>query len=365
MRQDREGARSDSLRAPLRVLGWPAFANRAEQPYNALLYSHMQLLGVTVAEASLARVLSGRYHVLHLHWPERRVRDDRAVAAFFRSAGLLAMLDAARARGMCIVWTVHNLAAHEGSYHAWLEPRYFAALTRRLHGFIVLSESGIAAACSAYPHLRERRAFVVPHGHMRDVYPRTLTREQARAQLHVAADANVFSFVGQVRPYKNVVLLVQQFRALGADAVLLVAGKTRPRALVDDIRAAAGDDPRIQFTPRFIADDQLQLYLLAADVVVLPYRDILNSGSALLALSFDRPVLVPRKGAMADLARRVGDDWVRTFAGELTSDTLREAMAWAKKERPPRAPLEELSWDRIARQTVGAYRALLTSRRTR
>ena len=358
-----EGARAESARAPLRVLGWPAFANRAEQPYNALLYSHLQDLGVEVAEASAARVLSGRYHILHLHWPDRRVRADRVFNAWLRSTALIALLDAARARGMRIVWTVHNLSAHEGAHHQRLESRYFAALTRRLDGIIALSEHGVTAARARYATLRERPAFVVPHGHFRGVYPDQITREHARERLGISQATRVIAFVGQVRAYKNVPLLIQQFRALHGDVSLVIAGKAKPAALRAHIEQLAAPDPRIRFVPAFVPDDELQIYLRAADLVVLPYRDILNSGSALLALSFDRPVLVPRRGAMADLAAAVGGSWVRTYEGELTTGELQDALTWVARPRPARAPLDDLGWDRIAQQTHDVYRALLSTLR--
>jgi beta-1,4-mannosyltransferase len=357
------GARAESARAPLRVLGWPAFANRAEQPYNALLYSHLQSLGVEVAEASAARVLSGRYHILHLHWPDRRVRARRGSTAWLRSTALIALLDAARARGMRIVWTVHNLTAHEGTYHPRLESRYFAALTRRLDGIIALSEHGVTAARARYASLRERPAFVVPHGHFRGVYPDEITRDQARDRLGMSHATRIIAFVGQVRAYKNVPLLIEQFRALAGDVSLVIAGKAKPAALGAHIEQLAAAEPRIRFVPAFVPDVELQVYLRAADLVVLPYRDILNSGSALLALSFDRPVLVPRRGAMADLAAAVGNSWVRTYEGDLTTSELRDALEWAARRRPLRAPLDELGWDRIAQQTHYVYRALMSTLR--
>jgi glycosyltransferase involved in cell wall biosynthesis len=358
-----EGARAATARAPLRVLGWPAFANRAEQPYNALLYSHLQDLGVEVAEASAARVLGGRYHVLHLHWPDRRIRSQREFTAWLRGTALIVLLDAARRRRMRIVWTVHNLAAHEGTHHPRLESRYFDALTRRLDGIIALSEYGVRAARERYPRLRERPAFVVPHGHLRGVYADVITREQARAQLGLAGATRVIAFIGQVREYKNVPQLIEQFRALDGDLLLLIAGKAKPAPLGARIAQLAADDPRVRFIPSFVPDDELQIYLRAADLVVLPYRDILNSGSALLALSFDRPVLVPRRGAMDDLAAAVGDAWVRTYDGELTTNELRDALWWATRRRPWRAPLDDLGWDRIAQQTHYVYRALMSTLR--
>lgn len=58
---------------------------------------------------------------------------------------------------------------------------------------------------------------------------------------------------------------------------------------------------------RFASDAEVADLFRAATIVVLTYREILNSGSALLALSFDRPV--PAKGAMAELEDRAGAEW--------------------------------------------------------
>src|SRR3990170_8640515 len=102
----------------IRVLGWPAFRDR-RNPHTALLYSAMQELGATVKEFSVRRLLSGRYHVWHLHWPERYLNRPRAVHAVARSLRLLALMDAGRRRGARTVWTVHNLAAHERVHPRW------------------------------------------------------------------------------------------------------------------------------------------------------------------------------------------------------------------------------------------------------
>jgi glycosyltransferase involved in cell wall biosynthesis len=98
----------------------------------------------------------------------------------------------------------------------------------------------------------------------------------------------------------------------------------------------------------------------AADLIVLPYDHILQSGTALLALSFDRPVLVPDRGAMSELQAEVGAEWVRTYEGDLTADTLAHAMDWAETAiRSERAPLDDREWPRLARQTEQLYRRVL------
>lgn len=105
-----------------------------------------------------------------------------------------------------------------------------------------------------------------------------------------------------------------------------MAGKPNPSSLEQIIRNAAQHDPRVRLHLEFIASDRLQLFLNAADLIVLPYTEILNSGSALLALSFNRPMLVPSKGSMSELQKQTGNSWVKTYDGTLTPSQLKEAM---------------------------------------
>jgi beta-1,4-mannosyltransferase len=108
----------------------------------------------------------------------------------------------------------------------------------------------------------------------------------------------------------------------------------------------------------------VQLHLAATDLLALPYSAVQNSSAALLGLSFDRPVLVPDLGAMAELRDEVGNEWVRLFAGALTPQELGDAIAWARSgRRAATAPLDAYSWPEIAERTVAAYCAALADRR--
>jgi beta-1,4-mannosyltransferase len=127
--------------------------------------------------------------------------------------------------------------------------------------------------------------------------------------------------------------------------------------LADAISHETASDNRVRTYLDFIPQDQAQLYFRAADLVVLPYREILNSGSALLALSFDCPILVPLRGTLGELQAQVGKDWVRAYTGEMTAAHIEDAMHWAlNTPRPHQAPLQALDWQELAQQTVHAYK---------
>jgi glycosyltransferase involved in cell wall biosynthesis len=225
------------------------------------------------------------------------------------------------------------------------------------------SLAGQAAVEARYPELAARPHAVVRMGHFRGAYPAHVSREEARAGFGIARDARVLTFLGLVRPYKNVPHLIRTVRSLPPEtgAVLLVAGEPLTPELEAAVRAAADEDPRIRLSLRHVPDEDVQRYLLAADLVVLPFTDITNSGSALLALSFDRPILLPGIGAMGELQSLVGAEWVRTYDGELTGSTLCQAIAWAV-QRPQGPPnLEPLDWDVIARETRALYQAAVAA----
>jgi glycosyltransferase involved in cell wall biosynthesis len=231
---------------------------------------------------------------------------------------------------------------------------------RRVNGMLHPSAASQAAVEAAYPLAAELPHAIVHMGHFRGSYPDRVSREEARAKFGLSDGAAVMTFIGLLRPYKNVPHLVRTVRALPQErnAVLLVGGRPLDPTLAPEVEKAAGGDPRVRLALRRVPDEEVQHYLRAADLVVLPFTDITNSVSALLALSFDRPVLVPRLGAMGELQALIGPDWVRTYDGDLTTALLDEALAWARRPRPARADLSPLEWGAIAEQTLAFYRAL-------
>ncbi|WP_042691084.1 glycosyltransferase family 4 protein [Thermococcus nautili] len=344
----------------MKVIASPAYSNRLLNPYNYLLYSHVSKFGVEVEDFSVSRILLSRWNVWHLHWPEGYLNNPSLLKASLFTEGLLALLRLSRKRGIKIVWTVHNLRSHE-RYHELLENRFWKHFTSLVDGYIVLSETGRRELLKHYPHLENVPGFVIPHGHYRGVYPNEISREDSRRLLGLPSDAVVISFIGQIRAYKNVPRLMDVFMELSDNNVyLVIAGKPRNSEIRSVIEHKARLCQRIRPYLGFIPPEKIQIFLNSADLVVLPYSEIFHSGTALLALSFNRPVLVPNRGAMYELQRAVGRKWVMVYEPELTPDTLEHAINWAlKTTRSREAPLSKFEWENIARETVNAYRVIL------
>ncbi|GAA4170383.1 glycosyltransferase [Gryllotalpicola koreensis] len=352
---------SSGTDAGLVVEAEPAFRTEHANPYTARLYRSMAGLGVTVRDLSYWRLATARLDIVHLHWPEltflsghRSWRSAARLTLFFGALRL------ARRRGTRLVWTVHNVVDHEQRSTPALRARLRRLLGANVDGILSLSASGVDAARRSYPELAGRPAFVTPHGHYRADYDFSATRAGARARLGLDGEGLVAASVGQLRPYKNVPHLLEVFRAAGGEARLAIAGRPSSDAERTAITDAAAGDPRIVLDLAFQSAQRVADWLCASDLVVLPYRAIENSGSAILALSASRPVLVPRLGAMGELAALVGPSWVRSYDGELDAAVLADALAWARDEpRPGVADLSALEWDAIAAATLDAYRAVL------
>jgi glycosyltransferase involved in cell wall biosynthesis len=340
-------------------LAWPGPGARRKNPYTWLLYSHLADLGVRVRDFTPVLAFRGGYDILHIHWPEKPLMVSGRLSKLAGAIAGRAVLEAARLHGASVVWTTHNVRPHEGR-DTLLERWYWSGVLRRVDAVIHPSGASQAAVEARYPAMASVPHAVVRMGHYRGSYPDSVSREEARAAFGIAEDAAVITFIGLVRPYKNVPHLIGLVRALPPErkVVLLVGGEPLNRELASAIERAGGGDPRVRLTLRHVPEEHVQRFLRAADLVVLPFTDITNSGSALLALSFDRPVLVPCRGAMGELEELVGTDWVRTYDGELTPSLLEEALAWARARADGSPDLSPLNWGAIAEQTLAFYRAV-------
>jgi beta-1,4-mannosyltransferase len=237
----------------------------------------------------------------HFHWPSFHYADSTMPAVLYKAVKFAVILLLMRALGVRIIWTAHNLYPHERNSPSWIDyavRRMVVGLSDRVFvhgrtaGGILEHELGVDPD----------RLVSIAHGHFLDHYPMQATREEARHRLGLPLDRGVFAFIGHCRRYKNVTQLVAAFQQHFRDSWLVIAGKCPDDAYRSEIEQLVRAKPdHILFEPRFIDDAELQFFIRAADAVVLPFRDVLTSGSAILALSFGRPVVAPRIGNLVEV----------------------------------------------------------------
>ncbi|UKO97153.1 glycosyltransferase [Nostoc sp. UHCC 0870] len=338
----------------MKIIAWPAFKTKYKNPYNWLLYSHMVEHGVTVEEFTVRKLLCQRYDIFHLHWPiETILRHPNLIVALLRAITMLLAISWAKVRGTKIIWTIHDNSPHS-LLHPQLANWFQSNFINQVDGCISHSQVAKQLAEKNIPSLQNISHIVILHGHYRQVYPNKISREAARSSLDIPSDCNLLLFLGYIDYYKNIPHLVKVFQDLDpTDWILLIAGKVEVPELSNHILTLKANSSRIKLHFSFVPDEQLQIYFKAADLVVLPFQEILNSGSALLALSFDAPILVPHKGSMAELQEVVGVEWVKMYPRELTPEILATGLDWAIQEKRSLQPnLDNLEWSDLAKKTI-------------
>jgi glycosyltransferase involved in cell wall biosynthesis len=312
--------------------------------------------GCEIDALTVKRLFGRRYDVVHVHWPEWWLRERPYPKMVWRCSLLIAGVVAAQVRGARFVWTAHNLVPHEPTPRR-ASRAFWWAIECLLDGVISPSTSGLRQLEERSRRVGRLPTAVIPIGHLRGEYPDHGSRSLARRRLAVDPTARVATFFGLIRPYKGVAPLVRAFHDLvDDDVLLLVAGRPSDDEVRHEIEVAASDDPRIRLTLRYIEDEAVQDFLRAADVVVLPYVQTTNSFAALLALSFGRPVLAPRRGVFSELAEVVGPQWVRLYDDGLTASTLEAALTASAVGRAADVPdLGAFEWDGIGRSTRAFY----------
>ena len=241
------------------------------------------------------------FSVLHLNWLHQFYREDDRVKTQQRYDRFAANLPYARELGYRIVWTLHNLYPHERPFP---DIDRAARLLVCEQADVVITHCRRAAQLAAEHFGRRERVEVVPHGHFIDVYPNEISRAEARARLHLDADRFVYLFFGNARTYKSVESLIAAFRRAAADdtvLILMLRSSFNPEYTAELERQAAGDDRVLVFTDPYFPEADFQIYLNSADAVVLPFAEVLTSGSAIAALSFGIPVILPRRGCLPEL----------------------------------------------------------------
>jgi beta-1,4-mannosyltransferase len=224
-------------------------------------------------------------------------------------------------------------------------------------GIIVHCSAAEESVVQRYALPSKEKTHVVPHGHYDDSYEDTLSQRQARDRLDIDHDVTTFLYLGRIRPYKQVPRLVEEFAGMPeTDIRLVVAGNPTDMAEVREMESICRTDDRITTTFEFIPDEDMQMYLNAADAIVLPYRDVLTSGSAILGMTFRKPIIGPMVGCLPELLNEQPD-----LLYDPDEDSLADAMRRAKTAdldaigNQNRRRILEFDWADIASTTENVY----------
>lgn len=317
-------------------------------PYIVLLSRRLQAHpDVVLSHFTWRAALTNRVDVFHAHWPEILVSGATPLKKLVRQFLFACLLLKFTVTRTAIVRTVHNLELPQG-------------ISRREAVLLRLFErrTDLRIRINATTRIPKHQPFeTILHGHYRDWFTAPVRPDPVHGQL---------TYFGLIRRYKGTEILIRAFSAINPRDPALrltVAGKPSTAEMADELAALAAADDAVTLNLTFLPDDELADVVGRAHLVVLPYREMHNSGGALTALSLDRPVLVPDNEANRALRHEVGDAWVQTYQGELTPEHLVAAFEATPLPFPGRPNLDRRDWATSTENHVRAYGTALDLKR--
>lgn len=319
---------------------------------NKPLRQALKLAEYVINLASLsAAMIFKRPGIIHVHW----------IPLITRTSLELWFLKLTQLLGVKIVYTVHNVLPHDTgfSYRDKFRNVYHTMDALICHTAQAKDELMRDFGISA------EKIWVIPHGPLcHDVI--MPSREDAREALRYRNDQTVFLIFGTIRPYKGIEILLDAWQRVICkckDALLVIAGTGDPayiQVIISKIAALALSDS-VHQNFKFIPDNELPVYIQAADVLVYPYKDVTQSGALLTGMAFGKPIVASALGAFKETLRNgkagilVEPDNVKELANAL----IMLIKSPQERARLGAAALEELnnkySWDAIADKTIQCY----------
>jgi|ERR1700683_960279 glycosyltransferase involved in cell wall biosynthesis len=326
-----------------------------------------KIIRLCVYYAKLIRYsASAKTRIFHILWNNKFELFDRTMLMLFY-----------KLLGKRLVRTVHNVNAGKRDLKDTLVNRITLRMQYQLADHLFVHTEKMKCELVNEFGVRGTRITVIPYG-INNATPNTsISRDQARKRLGIQNGRKAILFFGRIAQYKGLEYLITAFQQLldrRDDYQLIVAGRPEndylkhwnaiQEKMAEDVRCR-----RILIRGDHVPDDETELYFKAADVLVLPYTHIYQSGVLFLAYSFGLPVLASDVGALkeeivegetgfifspkdpVDLAATIE----RYFASSLFANLS------VQRQKIKDFAIERHSWDVVGQLTMRIYKTLLRS----
>ena len=303
--------------------------------------------------------------ILHILWNNKFESFDRTILMFYY-----------KLMGKKVALTAHNVnQARRDGKDSWFN-RFTLKIQYRLCDHVFVHTEKMKSELRQDFGVADEAVTVIRHP-INDAFPDTeLTPEEAKRSLGLREEEKAILFLGRIRPYKGIEYLLDAFKQLLSDEQanyrLILAGEPKKGSeeYLQEIRRSAEtefDRGRIISRIQFIPDEEMEVYLKGADVLVLPYKEIFQSGILFLAYSFGLPVVATDVGSFREeivegstgFLCKPGDaaELAKGIERYFTSDLYRN-LELSREELKTYAK-ENHSWDAVAGLTCKAYATIL------
>lgn len=263
-----------------------------------------------------------------------------------------------------VIFTAHNVLPHENTKKDYF---FRNIIYQSARGIIVHSQYIKNKLTNAFD-LDPDKVAIIPHGNFDHYLPdEFLTKSEAKAKLGIAESAKTLLFFGYIREYKGLDLLLDAFSLISDEnqqVKLVIAGKPfseeLERQYLDKVSEITPQDAVI-FHGKFIPFEDVATYFTAADLIILPYKNIDHSGIIHLAYSFSLPVIATNVGDFSEAVENAKSGFIlEENSVRCLADTILEVIHQDTKLNEMgmyalKLSKEKYSWAVVASQTKEVY----------
>ena len=278
--------------------------------------------------------------------------------------------------GKRVVFTAHNVNAGKRDRNdSWLN-RVTLKIQYNLSEHIFVHTDEMKDEMVTEFRIPEDKISVIPFGINNTVPNTTLSTAEARRQLSIRDEDKVLLIFGHIAPYKGleylVAALVELLKREGVYRLIIAGNPKGSKDYWKQIQKAIAEHgirDRVVEKIEYVPDEGTELYFKAADVLILPYAHVFQSGVLFLGYSFGLPAIAADVGSLKEEIIEGKTGFV--FKSRDSSDLASKIDEYFKSElfhnlETRRAQIkkyanERYSWDKVAAITTAIYSRLLTS----
>ncbi|WNB92505.1 glycosyltransferase family 4 protein [Bacillus sp. NEB1478] len=335
---------------------WMFPKTNKENPYNNMLSSSIEKYGVNVTNFRQRNFLDiKKNEILHLHWPHSLYQSNSLMVMTFKAIALILVLSVLKLKGSKIVWTLHNLYPHKYKY------KFMEKIIRKkiisISNLIITAGEFIKKEAINEFNIENKHIEVIPIGNYVELYNQERSMYDIRQKYNIPEKNFIFLFCGAIKEYKGVIELLESFIKLKEkknNISLIIAGK--PDYFMNQKLNKYLGTENIYLDLRFIPDDELSTLLDNCNAVVLPFKNITTSSSAILALSFYKPIVA----LDAPFFREYFDDNTSVLFNNIggLSYAMEKIMKLTIDKSTFDKRIIDLDWERIGNQMKKIYLGL-------
>jgi len=319
---------------------------------------------ILVFYAKLIRyAASAKPRIFHILWNNRFEYFDRTLLTLYY-----------KLLGKRIVLTVHNVNTAKRDRADSRLNRMTLRIQYHLADHIFVHTQQMKSELLQEYGVAESSVSVIPFGINNSIPTTELSSREAKARLGLRQDDKTLLCLGRMAPYKGLEYLIAAFQQLAAkhgDLCLVIAGRPdhspEYARVIADLASPLVKEGRMILRVEHVPENEMEIYFKAADVSVLPYKQIYQSGVLFLSYSFGLPVLASDVGSLREdiVEGRTGfvfkpedpaalaEAIERYFASDLFAELAarrREIIDYAEARH---------SWDVVVQMTLSVYAGLL------